>query len=68
MFVSHGDTDEHHDGRRHQALRCPTQVSPLVIEILQGKTTVAEASRQFDLTASEIDAWIDNAKAGMGTP
>lgn len=26
---------------------------------------MAEASRQFDLTPSEIEAWIDNAKAGM---
>ena len=39
--------------------------SALVMEILQGKTTVAEASRQFDLTPSEIEDWIDNAKAGM---
>jgi len=39
--------------------------SALVMEILQGKTTVAEASRQFDLTPSEIEEWIDNAKAGM---
>ena len=39
--------------------------SALVMEILQGKTTVAEASRQFDLTPSQIEAWIDNAKAGM---
>ena len=28
----------------------------LVIEILQGKTTVAEASRSFHLTPSEIEA------------
>ncbi|WP_254604148.1 DUF1153 domain-containing protein [Leisingera sp. ANG59] len=27
----------------------------LVIEIIQGKTTVAEASRSFDLTPSEIE-------------
>jgi transposase-like protein len=39
--------------------------SALVMEILQGKTTVAEASRQFDLTPSEVEDWIDNAKAGM---
>ncbi len=39
--------------------------SALVMEILQGKTTVAEASQQFDLTPSEIEEWIDNAKAGM---
>lgn len=39
--------------------------SALVIEILQGKTTVAEASRAFDLTPSEIEGWVDDAKRGM---
>ena len=33
--------------------------SALVLEIIQGKTTVAEASRQFDLTPSEIEGWIE---------
>ena len=37
----------------------------LVIEIIQGKTTVAEASRSFDLTPSEIEGWVDDAKRGM---
>ena len=37
----------------------------LVIEIIQGKTTVAEASRTYDLTPSEIESWIDDAKKGM---
>ena len=37
----------------------------LVIEIIQGKTTVAEASRSFDLTPSEIEGWVDDAKKGM---
>src|SRR5690606_10742059 len=35
--------------------------SALVLEIIQGKTT----SRQFDLTPSEIEGWIDDAKRGM---
>ena len=35
----------------------------LVIEIIQGKTTVAEASRSFDLTPSEVEVWV--AKRGM---
>src|SRR3546814_1990720 len=39
--------------------------SALVLEIIQGKTTVAEASRQFDLTPSEIEDWVDQGKAGM---
>lgn len=39
--------------------------SALVLEIIQGKTTVAEASRQFDLTPSEIEEWVAQGKAGM---
>ena len=39
--------------------------SALVLEIIQGKTTVAEASRQFDLAPSEIESWVDDAKRGM---
>jgi len=37
----------------------------LVMEIIQGKTTVAEASRTFDLTPSEAEEWVDEAKRGM---
>ena len=39
----------------------------LVIEIIQGKTTVAEANRSFDLTPSEIKGWVEDAKSGMDT-
>ena len=37
----------------------------LVLEIIQGKTTVAEASRSFDLSPSEIEEWVDEGKRGM---
>ncbi len=37
----------------------------LVIEIIQGKTTVAEARRSFDLTPSEIEGRVEDAKRGM---
>ena len=37
----------------------------LVLEIIQGKTTLAAAGRSFDLPASEIDAWVEDAKKGM---
>jgi transposase-like protein len=37
----------------------------LVMEIIQGKTTVAEASRYFDLPPSKIEEWVDDAKKGM---
>jgi transposase-like protein len=37
----------------------------LVLEIIQGKTTVAEASRAFDLPPSEVEDWVDEAKRGM---
>jgi transposase-like protein len=39
--------------------------SALVLEILQGKTTVSESSRKFDLLPSEIEAWIEEGKRGM---
>ena len=39
--------------------------SALVMEIIQGTTTVAEASRQYDLQLSEIEDWVDDAKRGM---
>lgn len=39
--------------------------SALVLEIIQGKTTVAEASRAFDLTPAEIEGWVEDGKRGM---
>jgi transposase-like protein len=39
--------------------------SALVLEIIQGKTTVAEASRSFDIPPSEIEEWVDEGKKGM---
>jgi transposase-like protein len=37
----------------------------LVLEIIQGKTTVAEASRAHDLPPSEIELWVEDGKRGM---
>lgn len=39
--------------------------SALVVEIIQGKTTVSEASRVYDLPPSEIEGWVDDGKKGM---
>src|SRR5687768_18551512 len=39
--------------------------SALVLEIIQGKTTVAEASRAYDLPPSEIEKWVEDGKRGM---
>jgi len=39
--------------------------SALVLEIIQGKTTVAEASRTHDLPPSELEKWIEDGKRGM---
>ena len=39
--------------------------SALVLEIIQGKTTVAEASRAHDLLPSEIENWVEDGKRGM---
>ena len=40
-------------------------MTALVIEIIQGKTTVSEKSRSFDLTPSEIESWVEAANRGM---
>ena len=37
----------------------------LVLEIIQGKTTAAEASRAFDLQPSELEQWVEEGKRGM---
>ena len=39
--------------------------SALALEIIQGKTTVAEASRAHDLPPSEIEKWLEDGKRGM---
>ena len=50
-----------HDIKRWTAKR----KSALVLDIIQGKTTVAEASRSYDLSPSEIEEWVDDGKGGM---
>lgn len=37
----------------------------LVLQIIQGKTSVAEASRAYDLQPSEIEVWLEDGKKGM---
>lgn len=39
--------------------------SALVLDIIQGKTTISEASRSFDLTPSEVESLVDDGKRGM---
>ncbi|GMG85657.1 DUF1153 domain-containing protein [Paralimibaculum aggregatum] len=39
--------------------------SALVIEIIQGRTTVAAASRTFDLAPSGIEGRVEDARKGM---
>ncbi|GMG85379.1 hypothetical protein LNKW23_45990 [Paralimibaculum aggregatum] len=41
--------------------------SAIVVEIIQGRTTVAEAGRAFDLTPSEIGGRVEDARKGMET-
>ena len=37
----------------------------LVLDILHGRTTVADASRTFDLVPSEIEEWVEDGRKGM---
>ena len=37
----------------------------LILEIIQGKTSVSEASRTYDLPPSEIEGWVEDGRKGM---
>ncbi len=37
----------------------------LVLEIIQGKTSVAEASRSYDLPPSEIEGWMEDGRRAV---
>lgn len=39
--------------------------SALVLQILQGSTSINEAAREHGLLASELEDWVQDAKAGM---
>jgi hypothetical protein len=45
--------------------RTAKRETALVVEIIQGKTTVARASRAHDLSPSEIEGWVEGANRGM---
>ena len=36
----------------------------LVMEIIQGKTSISGASRAFDVSPAEFEEWVDEAKRG----
>ena len=38
----------------------------VVMDIFKGKTTTAEVARQYDLTVSEVEGWIDSIKTTTG--
>ncbi len=37
----------------------------LLLEITQGKTSVAEASRPYDVAPSEIESWMEDRRKGV---
>ncbi|MBY5985171.1 DUF1153 domain-containing protein [Halomonas sp. DP5Y7-2] len=37
----------------------------VVMDIFKSKTTAAEVARQYDLTVSEIEGWVDEAQRSM---
>ena len=57
-------SNEQGHGRRIQALDSQAQ-SGAGNGDYPGKTTVAEASRAFDIPPSEIEEWVDEARKGM---
>lgn len=36
--------------------------SALILDIIRGKTTVAEVSRQYDPSPSKVGQWVDDGK------
>ena len=40
----------------------------LVVEIIQANTTIAEASRAFDIAPSEIEDWVDEVPSVVQQP
>jgi hypothetical protein len=39
--------------------RTTRRESALILEIVQGRTTLAQKARKFELTPAEIDEWTD---------
>ena len=37
----------------------------IVMDVFQGKTTVTEVSRKYDLTPATIEEWMEEARRGM---
>jgi len=37
----------------------------LVMDIIQGKTSIAETSRSYDFPPSEIEEWVEEGKRGL---
>ena len=37
----------------------------IVMDIFQGKTTMAEVSRKYDLTPATVEEWMEDARRGM---
>ena len=42
-----------------------TSVLTLIKKIYRGQTTLPEAAREYDLTQTEVESWMDDAEAGM---
>lgn len=66
MLTSRGRHHEYVDGRRDQALDSEAQ-DGIGTGTIVGKTSVAEASRSYDLPPSEIENWVKDGRKGMGS-
>jgi hypothetical protein len=64
MSVTIDDSIKRWTAKQHLAWTAKRKTA-LVVDDIQGRTTVAEASRAFDRSPSEIDGRVDDAKRGM---
>ena len=54
-------------GERQEEIKRLTakKKADIVMDIFQGKTTVAEVSRKYDLTLALIEEWMEEARKGI---
>ncbi len=54
-------------GESQQEMRRMTakRKAEIVMDIFQGKTTIAEVSRKYDLTPATIEEWMEEARRGI---
>ena len=59
------DEGDNHDARTHIKRWTAKRKAELIRQVYKGQTSIEKAAREYDLTPSEIERWMDDAEAGM---